>query len=180
MENRKSIQDQVKQFEQLEDSQVSVEKKLDELIMLLEKSNLDSETLSRLQDKFVAAAEQTKSSDNNFKVFQNLDDNISTRLELADNLENLLSSYNVDSKVSKKYLFAEKVSKFVLILIAVALMVLGYALIVMPASPEFEMFTIFYFTRDDGFTLMDLIALLIVFAGVYLFIRAIIKTNSPD
>jgi hypothetical protein len=48
----------------------------------------------------------------------------------------------------------------------------------MPAPPYFEMFTIFYFNQNDGVTLMDLIALLIVFTGVYLFLSSVLKKQA--
>jgi hypothetical protein len=53
--------------------------------------------------------------------------------------------------------------------------VLGLAMIIMPAPPYFEMFTIFYFSKDDGITLMDVISVIILLTGVYLFLNATIK-----
>ena len=55
---------------------------------------------------------------------------------------------------------------------------IGFILIVTPASPEFEIATIFYFNDHDGFTVMDLFALVIIFIGIYLFIRAFIDKNK--
>jgi hypothetical protein len=159
---------------------VSVEEKMDELLLLLENSNMDNKSIIKLQERFNTAVEQNKASTGKFKVFEELDEVNATRLELAENLENLLSMYELDSKVSQKYINAERLLKFVLMITSMLLIAFGFALIVMPATPEFEMFTIFHFTRDDGFTLMDLIALLIVFTGVYLFIRSVVKTNWQD
>lgn len=156
---------------------VSIEEKLDELIVLLNESDLDSETVQRLQSKFNSSLPKEEGADR-FKAFKKLDDPWSSRLEMAEDLESLLSTYQVDSNASKKYLFAERLLKFVLMLTSIVLITLGFALIVLPQPPEFEMFTIYYFTTDDGFTLMDLIALLIVLAGVYLLIRSIIRTNN--
>lgn len=156
-----------------------IEEKMDELLVLMENSDLDSSSFTRLQEKFNSAVEKKKSFSDKLKEFEGLDD-LSSRLEMADNLENLLSKYQVDSKVSQKYLLSEKLLKVVLLLTSCLLIGLGFALIVMPATPDFEMFTIFYFTRDDGFTLMDLIALLIVFAGVYLLIRSLVKSSRTD
>jgi len=180
LENRKTIEDQLMQFQDLDKSAVSVDQKLDELILLLKQSNLDSTTVAIMQRKMNQAFDDTKFNSLSLRLFQGLDDKNSSRLEMADDLENLLSTYAVDSKASKRFLMAEKLMKFVLMLTSLGLMILGYALIVMPATAEFEMFTIFYFTTDDGFTLMDLIALLIVFTGVYLFIRSVVKFNWQD
>ena len=52
---------------------------------------------------------------------------------------------------------------------------LGMGMIIMPAPPYFEMFTIFYFNPNDGVTIMDLISLLIVFTGVYLLVSSLLK-----
>jgi len=180
LENRKSVEDQIARFQDLDERAVDIEQKLDELILLLKQCNLDSNTVAKFQTKLNKAFEESKFNSVSLKLFQDLDTKNLTRLEMANDLENLLFSHNLDSKVSKKYLMAEKLMKFVLMLASLTLMVLGYALIVMPATPDFEMFTIFYFTTDDGFTLMDLIALLIVFTGVYLFIRSVVKFNWQD
>ena len=53
------------------------------------------------------------------------------------------------------------------IFISVLLIFLGFVLIVIPLPGSMEMVTIYYFTDQDGFTLMDLIALIIVFTGTY-------------
>jgi hypothetical protein len=52
------------------------------------------------------------------------------------------------------------------------------AMIIMPAPPYFEMFTVFYFNDNDGVTIMDIISLLIVFTGVYLFLNAVLKKQA--
>jgi hypothetical protein len=98
---------------------------------------------------------------------------------MVNNLEFLLAQHPVDSRESKKYLIHEKLKRIVLIGIAVTMIILGLAMIIMPAPPYFEMFTIFYFSKDDGITLMDVISVLIVLTGVYLFINAMLrKVNS--
>ena len=74
----------------------------------------------------------------------------------------------------------EKVLRLLKLLAALVLIALGYAMIVMPATPAFEMYTIFYFSADDGVTLMDLISLLIVFTGVYLFVTSLAKINRQQ
>ena len=55
---------------------------------------------------------------------------------------------------------------------------IGFILIVTPASPEFEIATIFYFNEYDGLTVMDLFALVIIFMGIFLFIRAFIANDK--
>jgi hypothetical protein len=53
------------------------------------------------------------------------------------------------------------------IITSVLLILLGFALIVIPLPGSMEIVTIFYFNDQDGFTLMDLISLIIVFTGIY-------------
>lgn len=59
--------------------------------------------------------------------------------------------------------------------ISVLMITLGFAMIVLPAPPYFEMYTIFYFNANDGFTLMDLISLIIVFCGIFTLIMTVQK-----
>ena len=69
----------------------------------------------------------------------------------------------------------ESLSKFVLIALSIIMIILGLGMIIMPAPPFFEMFTIFYFNRNDGITIMDLISLIIILSGVYFLIKGIYK-----
>lgn len=64
------------------------------------------------------------------------------------------------------------------IIISLLFITLGLAMIILPAPPYFEMYTIFYFNENDGFTLMDLISLLIVFCGVFTLIMTMQKQNN--
>lgn len=62
--------------------------------------------------------------------------------------------------------------KIILRIIAVLLVIIGLALIVVPApSPVFEIATLYYFNPNDGITIMDLVALVIILSGVYIFIH---------
>ena len=65
----------------------------------------------------------------------------------------------------------ESLSKYVLIALSIIMIILGLGMIIMPAPPFFEMFTIFYFNRNDGITIMDLISLIIILSGVYFLIK---------
>lgn len=151
--------------------------KADELIQLLKKGNIDKEHIRVIQQKINSAIELNGTLQK-FDVFSGLDQD-QNRLDMVNNLELLLAQHPVDSRESKKYLFHEKLKRVVLIAIAVTMIILGLAMIIMPAPPYFEMFTIFYFSKDDGITLMDVISVLIVLTGVYLFINAILrKVNS--
>ena len=64
--------------------------------------------------------------------------------------------------------------------ISLIIITLGFAMIILPAPPNFEMFTVFYFNQDDGVTIMDLISLIIVFAGVFLLISTVRKKEEMN
>lgn len=180
MEERNRLDKEIESLQKLNSSDTSIDTKLDELIALLAGSNLDSNDVNKLKDKFNTAVNNVEFSAGNLKDFEQLDDSNASRLELADNLEMLLSQYQLDSKVSKKILFTERLLKATKLIIGLILITLGFSMIIMPAPPYFEMFTIFYFSLEDGVTLMDLISLLIVFTGVYLFISSIIKVKHIE
>ena len=180
MDKNKRIRRELAEFQKLDDQKLSVETKLDELITLLQHARLDSESVKNIRHRFNEAAYKAeRAAEENFKAFEVLDED-SSRERMLDNLEQLLGEYPLDSRTAKKAVRGEKVRKAVLLLIALILIILGFAMIVMPAPPYFEMFTIYYFSPDDGVTLMDLISLLIVFTGVYLFITSIMKVNTAD
>ena len=63
------------------------------------------------------------------------------------------------------------------IITSVLLILLGFALIVIPLPGSMEIVTIFNFNDQDGFTLMDLISLIIVFTGIYTLITTQRKNN---
>lgn len=180
MEKRTSLGEEIKNFQKLDQAQISIDEKLNELLDLLESSNLDSEAVNQIKLKFDHAVSRVQFSTESLKEFEQLDNLGASRLELAENLETLLSQYQLDSKVSKKIVLVDKLVKASVLIIGLIMITLGFGMIIMPAPPYFEMFTIFWFSIDDGVTLMDLIALLIVFTGVYLFITSMVKINKLE
>jgi hypothetical protein len=62
--------------------------------------------------------------------------------------------------------------------VGILFITIGFIIITTPIAPEFEIATIFYFNEYDGFTVLDLFALLIIFIGVYFFIRAFISKEK--
>lgn len=153
----------------------AMEKKLDELISLLAESDFDGESIKRYRSRINLAFEDKITVDD-LKAFKAIDDKThASREELLDEFSVLLESHKFNSKSSTQYLKIERSNKFIFMAIGAIMITLGFAMIIMPAPPYFEMFTIFYFSRDNGVTLMDLISLIIVFAGVYVFVRPLYK-----
>lgn len=159
--------------EQINSNDSLLDAKVNELVSLLQNGDIDKEHIKAAQVKINNAIDMLPVSQN-FDAFKELDNNLD-RLDMVTNLELLLTQHQVDSRQSRKYLLQEKIKRLVLIAIAVTMTVLGLAMIIMPAPPYFEMFTIFYFSKDDGITLMDVISVLILLTGVYLFLNAILK-----
>jgi hypothetical protein len=170
------IKKELNDFEHVVQKDEIIEQKLDELIDLLSTSGIDSKKAKEYQKRFNQGVQNSVSYRKKIMAFKQLDNKAnSSREELLDEFTILLSNHEIDSRASQQYLKSERLRRGVLIAIGVMLITLGFAMIVMPAPPYFEMFTIFYFTRDDGVTLMDLISVLIILVGVYLFIRSVTK-----
>lgn len=56
----------------------------------------------------------------------------------------------------------------------------GFLMIVTPMSAEFEIATLFYFNETDGFTVLDAFALVVIFIGIFFFIKAFVAQDKKD
>jgi hypothetical protein len=153
-----------------------LELKADELVVLLRKGVVDAGRVKAVQQKLLHALDEA-TLPQKIEAFKELDTE-QDRLELLNGFEYLLSQHQLDSNVSKKYITQERVKKSIVVIIGIIMITLGMAMIIMPAPPYFEMFTVFYFNDNDGVTIMDIISLLIVFTGVYLFLSSVLKKQS--
>ena len=135
------------------ENKAAIDEKLNELVALLAKSEVSEDTANTLRKRFdTALGSLSVHTENDFSI----------RL-------------SVDNKAAKRVVRGQLLSRIVLILISLVMITMGLAMIIMPAPSVFEMYTIFYFTKDDGITLMDLISLLVVLAGVYFLIKSIYR-----
>jgi hypothetical protein len=150
-----------------------IEAKVNELVELLRRNPPNAEQAIQIKGK-INEALVNASLPKSLEAFRELDANAS-RLELMDDLELLLSQHQLDNTAAKKYLVQEKINKGLMIIIGVIMILLGMGMIIMPAPPNFEMFTLFYFNPNDGVTIMDVLSLLIMLAGVYFFANAIMR-----
>lgn len=82
------------------------------------------------------------------------------------------SSENFFQQLFGKKMMAHNV---MITILGILMIAIGFTMIVLPAPHDFEIYTIYYFNPNDGFTLMDLFSLMIVFGGVFLLIRNITK-----
>lgn len=170
MATNSQIEQQISGIQKIAGADIDAEKKLDELIAILQAGNIDSEKLKQYQKKFNDAVEQC-----NLAAFKQLDNEALSREEMLNNLGALLQQHPVNSKITARLVKKSTSKRIVLGLIGVVMVTLGFAMIVMPAPPYFEMFTIFYFSNEDGVTLMDLISLLVILCGIYLLVTSAIK-----
>lgn len=157
-----------------------IEQKVEELIDLLNTTQLDKNTAYAVEKQINEALKSHLSTKDQIKSFQDFAaDNQSSRMELLDGMDQLLSISNIDSKSGKKFIRQRLFKGIIKFLIGLTMIVTGFAMIILPAPPYFEMFTIFYFTHDDGVTIMDLISLLVILCGVFLVIVSFNKNEQP-
>jgi hypothetical protein len=57
---------------------------------------------------------------------------------------------------------------------------IGFLMIVTPTSAEFEIATLFYFNETDGFTVSDAFALVVIFIGIFFFIKAFVAQDKKE
>jgi hypothetical protein len=172
----KKVFDDLESFSRLNEKDLTLDDKLNELINLLNSSAVDSENIKQIQHKFNHAIYQKLSDSELIAEFEKVDDDDAlSRLEKLDKIEMLLKTNYIDTKLVKSIAFKRFLEMIVPVLIGLVMVTLGFAMIILPAPPYFEMFTIFHFTVDDGFTLMDLISLIIILTGIFLVIKSYFK-----
>lgn len=175
-----NIKREIELFEKLDLSkEEEIKEKFDELIVLLEKSNLDSDLaqlyLQRLENYFKKQSLKSK-----FEKFEDVvKDDSKSKDRMLNEFEFLLASSDINSEDAYRYLKKERHKVILLSILGILFIVLGFGMIIMPAPKYFEMFTIYYFTRDDGITLMDIIASIITVTGLFILISSLknLKTN---
>jgi hypothetical protein len=176
----KKLTEDLKQLNALQSKDEDLIQKLGEFMNLLEDSTLDSDNIKQIQSTLNKALD-VKINDgaviDQIKTVSlgNLD-----KLEQLDQLELLLTTNHLDSKQANKIVFKQVLLKSIKIIIGFLFVTLGFAMIIMPAPPYFEMFTIIYFNDNDGFTLMDLISLIIIAVGIYVVVKTISNFKSYE
>lgn len=169
---RKELDGKIKQFQKLDLSgNDNIDKKFDELIELLNKSNIDSDQAQRYTKKldYILSEKKLKKK---FEPFDELvSDESLSREKMLNEFEFLLASSDLDSNDAYRVVKTDRIKAVTTIALGLLLIVLGLGMIIIPAPPYFEMFTIFYFTKDDGITLMDVIASIVAVSGFFITIN---------
>lgn len=176
---QKEIEAKLKPFAKIFDDEFRTkDQKLEELIYLLETSNLDSEQLNYYKNK-IDEIIRLKTVHKDFRNFEEATSgSVDSRLQMIEDFEFLLNTTNLNSEDAVKYIRKNKSKFYVSILIGIFFMILGLGMIILPAPKYFEMFTIFWFTTDDGITLMDVIACIIIISGIWIIINSHNKLTS--
>lgn len=151
--------------------QSAVAQKVAELILVIEQSDIDEHSSRQFQKEITEAFERSAQTQKKIAPFKELDqENNLSREELLEGLEKLLAENQIDSRITAKKKSGHAIQKGVMFMLSILLIAFGFAMIIMPAPPSFEIFTVFYFNANDGVTVMDLVSLLIIFGGVLMFV----------
>ncbi len=142
-----------------------LDKKMDELISLLTEEGVAPEKIHELRERFNRASAQLPV----YKEFMN--ESVLREKEM----DIILSNVQIE-KYMPRASTAKQAGIVFRMVISVLLITMGFAMIILPTPGTFEIYTLFYFNPQDGFTLMDLISLIIVFCGIYTLIT--IKRNK--
>jgi len=147
-----------------------LEKSFKAILQQLESTNLTGQDIYQLSQAFISNLKQIAVY-RKYLTEANIEDNILSAKELEIVITNKKGRPGRKEK-------SQGFRKMIKMIISILLITLGFAMIILPAPPYFELFTIFHFNEQDGFTLMDLISLLVVFAGVYSLITALQKDTG--
>jgi hypothetical protein len=176
----KKITEDLKQLNELQGKDEDLIQKLSEFMNLLEDSSLNSDNIKQIQSTLNKALEVKIGEGAVIEQIKGVSLGNLDKLEQLDQLEFLLTTNHLDSKQANKIVFKHVLLKLIKIIIGFLFVTLGFAMIIMPAPPYFEMFTIIYFNDHDGFTLMDLISLIIIAVGIYVVVKSISNFKSYE
>lgn len=150
-----------------------INKSFDRFITELQKQPVSKNKIIELSDKFHKAiklhSKQHTASENNNGI---------QHTKIAINLNTLKKDTKFYTKSNLRYKAWRWAEGIALSSVGILFITIGFILIITPASAEFEIATIFYFNEYDGFTVMDMFALVIIFIGIFFFIRAFIEKDK--
>lgn len=150
-----------------------INKSFDQFIKELQKQPVPENKIIELSVKFHQVIEQQS------KQFTDIENK--SRIQettITINLKKLNRERNFFEKSNLQYKAGKWAKGLVLSSAGILFITFGFILIVTPASPEFEIATIFYFNEFDGFTVMDMFAIVLIFIGIFFFIRAFIEKEK--
>ena len=141
---------------------VEIDEKLEELIALLSHTHINGEVARYFKQQFDHAVKKANK------------DHVNTHHELPDESHGTHTNRSPKKTRLEKYLKARRISHLIFITIDVIIILLGLGIIIFP-TPQLKSH---YISSTYGITVIDLISLLIILAGVYFLVRDIFA--SPD
>lgn len=159
------------------DAKTQIQEKLTEVLSLIRNTPLGNQTLREFQDQFDTAVRESSDSIS-LQRYVRTPRNFSTDEETAAELDQLLVINKLDEKKVRKVNSYRLMGSVLRLIISVLLILLGFGMIIMPAPPYFEMFTLFYLNQNDGVTIMDVISLIVAFTGIYLLVHTLSKNKK--
>jgi hypothetical protein len=169
------MEDSLDKIDNAGNRKAAFEQKFNELISLSSDANLSREDIRNYKERLDRALAGPDSYEANIGRYKELDDKYLSRVDMLDELGKLLLTNPVDNNTMKQHKKKDILTSTLVSAIGFIMMALGLAMIILPAPASFEIYTLFYFTPDDGVTIMDVISLLILFAGVFIVITAMKK-----
>jgi hypothetical protein len=176
----KKLTDDLNELLNLQDKDEELIQKLGEFMNLLEISTLDSENIKQIRTTLNHALDVKINNHSVIDQIKTVSLGNLDKLDQLDQLEILLTTNHIDSKQANKIVLKNVFLRSMKVIIGFLFVTLGFAMIIMPAPPYFEMFTIFYFNDNDGVTLMDLISLIIIAIGLYIIVKSISNFKSYE
>ncbi len=155
-------------FSKITGSKKTAQDKLNDFMLHIRETPPDLDTLHQMDQSFQDALQEVPgyTSYKEEKESPVLNDNEEVLFVYRKNYQR-----DGDGKVST-------VLKLIRVLVCLLVIILGFAMIILPSSQGFEMYTLIYFNEQDGFTLMDLISLIIIFAGIYALVSTFGKRSN--
>lgn len=176
----KKLTEDLEKLHNLQSKDEELIQKLGEFVNLLQESNLDSENINQIKDTLNHALDVKMDNEAVIDQIKTVSLGNLDKLQQLEELEMLLTTNHLDSRQAKGIVFKHVLLKCITVIIGFLFVTLGFAMIIMPAPPYFEMFTIFYFNENDGVTLMDLISLIIIAMGIYVVVKSISNFKSNE
>ena len=177
---KSKLTEDLKRLKHIERKDEDLIHKLGEFMELLSQSDLNSENIGQIRETLNGALDEKLYGEDALEKIQQVSLDSMPTLDKLDQLEFLLNTNHLDSKQAKRITYKAAFLKIIKIVIGILFVTLGFAMIIMPAPPYFEMFTIFYFTDNDGVTLMDLISLIIIAVGIYITVKSLSNIHSYE
>ncbi len=159
-----------------DNSQVlKIEKVFAEFIEELEKQPVSKQKAIEMQHLFLHTMEKTYKVADNSHV-----DDARASEEIVLDMDKLLRqhrSFSVKNLPDKAINWAAGLAYSGVGLLFITV---GFLTIVTPTSAEFEIATLFYFNEHDGFTVLDAFALVVIFIGIFFFIKAFVAQDKKE